>query len=980
MKRIGIDIGSTTIKIVVIDHQGKLIFSEYQRHFSCIREKLCELLNKLESRLTDKEYLICFSGSAGMGISEVLDLDFIQEVYATSMAVSIRHPETDVVIELGGEDAKILFLKGNREVRMNGSCAGGTGAFIDQMAALLGIEVAELNHLALMHQRIYDIASRCGVFAKSDIQPLLNQGATKEDIAASILKAVVDQTVIGLAQGRKICGNVLYLGGPLTYMDALRKQFDSHLGLQGYCPDHALFFVAMGAAGEAKQVVSLEKLIAKLKEERKETHFKYETPLFEDESTYSAFVKRHKEKGSKISKTAYHEGSFYLGIDAGSTTLKAVVIDEEKKILASTYEVNNGNVVMHMKHFLEELFNKYPNLKIKASAVTGYGEELIKEAFEFDYGLVETLAHFEGAKFFMPEVDFVIDIGGQDMKCFKIEGGRITHIFLNEACSSGCGSFLQNFATSLGYSVEAFARLGLFAKKPVSLGSRCTVFMNSSVKQAQKEGASIADLSAGLAMSVVKNALYKVLRMTAGSDIGKHIVVQGGTFLNDGILRSFEREIGCEVIRPEASELMGAFGAALYAAHQHSKEQVAIEETTPLTKERIAAFKQEVTTTKCQGCVNKCTLTINHFPDGRSFIGGNRCDRPLKTKGLQGDNLYAYRRAYLDALCKSENGGEGRAIGIPMVLNMYEFLPFWHKLFCLLGFKVIVSPQSDKGLYHKGQITIPSDTVCYPAKLVHGHIAALVEAGVDAIFYPNMPYNFAEGGKGKLFNCPVAGFYPEVIKASRDWGELSSPVLINESILLNNPRKATKDIVSVLKKYFHFFAEKQIRKAVKEAYKAYEVYKEDVFNEAMKYLRRAEQTGGKIVVLAGRPYHIDPEIGHGIDTLLSHSGITVLSEDALSYGRKPVKLKVLDQWTYQSRLYKAADFVRHYKGKGRIYFVQLISFSCGTDAITSDELRDLLEEEGKQYTQIKIDEINNLGAVKIRLRSLLEAADEGGEV
>ncbi|MGN1097649.1 MAG: BadF/BadG/BcrA/BcrD ATPase family protein, partial [Clostridia bacterium] len=760
MLKIGVDVGSTTLKCVVLDEDNKIIYKEYNRHYSMIVEKTAELLERIEKLFpNDKEMILAVSGSAGMGMAERAGMAFVQEVYATRTAVQKAVPDAEVVIELGGEDAKILFLKGGLEVRMNGSCAGGTGAFIDQMATLLAISPDEMNEMAKKYEKIYTIASRCGVFAKSDIQPLLNQGAKKEDISASIFAAVVNQTIAGLAQGREIGGRVVYLGGPLTFLDQLRVAFDRQLGLTGICPENSLYFVAMGAAlSPAAKAENIRATIDNVKKYTTVGAYRSCPPLFDSPEDYEKFKERHARNGIPMVDNPNPKEA-YLGVDAGSTTLKAVVLDENGDIIHADYMPNSGNPIPLLRDFLLKFYEKFPHVKIKASASTGYGEEITKNAFGFDMGLVETMAHFTAAKKFNPDVDFIIDIGGQDIKCFKIRNGSIDNIFLNEACSSGCGSFLQTFAGALGYSISEFAQKGILADNPVDLGSRCTVFMNSSVKQAQKDGAGIENISAGLSISVVKNAIYKVIRAVSADSLGKNIVVQGGTFLNDAVLRAFEMELGREVVRPNIAGLMGAYGAALYAKAN------APEQSSTITPEGLWDFKHDISVVTCNGCTNHCRLTVNNFGSGRKFIAGNRCEKPLRTKtSAEKLDLFEYNRSLLEAYKPAESGRA--TIGIPMGLNMWELYPFWHTFFTNLGFRVVTSPKSDRKLYLSGQHTIPSDTACFPAKLLHGHIEALINMGVDAIFYPCMSYNLDEGLSENHYNCPVVAYYPEVIRAN----------------------------------------------------------------------------------------------------------------------------------------------------------------------------------------------------------------------
>lgn len=983
MLNIGLDIGSTTIKSAVLDEDGRLLFSSYERHFSQIPPKAVALIEKIKEKFglsSDDEVGLCISGSAGMGFAEDCGLPFVQEVYSTRTAVLRYCPETDAVIELGGEDAKILFLTGEEsgekelEVRMNGSCAGGTGAFIDQMATLLGITPDDMEEQAKSYEKIYVIASRCGVFAKSDIQPLLNQGARIPDISASIFYAVVNQTVAGLAQGRQIKGNVLYLGGPLTFHSQLRAAFDSTLKIKGTCPENSLCFVAMGAAlAPRERNFTVGEIVNAIAGRQHKGTYKSASPLFTSKEEYEEFLARHERDKVERAEPEKTEGKVYLGIDAGSTTLKCAVIDGEGRLLSSVYMPNSGNPVPLVRKFLTEFYEKYPHLTVASSASTGYGEEIIKNAFGLDTSTVETVAHFYAAKHFKPEVDFILDIGGQDIKCFKIANGTIDNIFLNEACSSGCGSFLQTFAGALKYNIADFARLGLFADAPVDLGSRCTVFMNSSVKQAQKDGATVENISAGLSMSVVKNALYKVIRATtkdASVALGKHIVVQGGTFFNDAVLRAFEKEIGMDVVRPDIAGLMGAYGAALYAMEN------APEKSTLITAAALKGFEHEVKAITCKGCTNNCKLTVNtFFIDGKktgTFIAGNRCDTPVSGKKSAGEelNLYEYKLGLLNAL-KSKPGKMGR-IGIPLGLNMYELLPFWHTLLTEMGFEVVVSPASNRKLYLSGQLTIPSDTVCFPAKLLHGHIEALLDEGVDAIFYPCLTYNVNEGLGDNHYNCPVVAYYPEVIRANVK--RMADTRFIGDYFGIHRPKDFVKKFTEKMNSYYNgAFKQGDVKKAVDKAFKAYNDYLEAVRVKGKEYIEKARADGKPIIVLAGRPYHIDPEINHGIDKLVCSLGAAVITEDSVSAEMEKFKVAVLNQWTYHSRLYAAAKYIAD---KPDMSLVQLVSFGCGVDAITTDETRAILEDEGKIYTQIKIDEITNLGAVKIRLRSLFSAMEK----
>ncbi|MBR3988382.1 MAG: 2-hydroxyacyl-CoA dehydratase [Clostridia bacterium] len=971
MKRIGLDVGSTTVKCVVLDENSKIVFSTYKRHFSKISEMTAELLKEVYSATNDSEMYIAVSGSAGMGMANDLHIPFVQEVYATRNAVKKISPETDVVIELGGEDAKILFLTGGLEVRMNGTCAGGTGAFIDQMASLLNVTPEELNILAKNKEKVYTIASRCGVFAKTDVQPLINQGARKEDICASIFYAVVNQTVGGLAQGREIKGNILYLGGPLTFMSELRSSFDDVLNLKGTLPENSLYFVAMGAAfSSAAEAKNLRDLAETIETYSAKGGYASCRRLFENEADYEAFKLRHQKASEGTSELTEPEKEMYLGIDAGSTTVKCVLCSESGDIFRPYYTSNSGNPVPVIRDYLINLFKDYPDLKIKSSAVTGYGEDIIKSAFHVDYGIVETIAHYTAAKKFKPEVDFILDIGGQDIKCFKIRGGAIDNIFLNEACSSGCGSFLQTFAQALGYSVEEFAKLGLFADRPVDLGSRCTVFMNSSVKQAQKDGASVENISAGLSTSVVKNALYKVIRCAKAEDLGNNIVVQGGTFLSDAVLRVFEQETGRNVIRPAYSAIMGAYGAALYSLSKFKKKG---RESKLISLEELMNFNHSVKAITCHGCENHCRLTINTFGKGDRYIAGNRCEKPLQNaKGVVSYNLYEYKNKLLDAYRELPSIEGKPTVGLPLGLNMYELLPFWASFFYELGFNVKVSPKSNRKLYLKGQHTIPSDTVCYPAKLMHGHIEALIDEGVDAVFYPDMTYNLDEKMGDNHFNCPVVAYYPQVIKSNV--GVVEKTKFISDFIGLHDKKQFEIHIAPILEKYFGKFDKKSIKRASNKAYEAYNKFFADVREKAEEYLTIAEKEDLPVIVLSGRPYHIDPEISHGIDTLICSEGAVVITEDSVSHNYEKFRVNVRNQWTYHARLYAASRFVAEHKRGHKVNLVQLVSFGCGVDAVTTDEARSIIEESGKIYTQLKIDEISNMGAVRIRLRSLLSAA------
>ena len=962
--KIGLDIGSTTIKCVVLDDALNITYKTYERHFSHIVEKAAELVQRMHTEvLHGAPAQLSISGSAGMGLADACGVPFVQEVFATRVAAKRYAPDADVVIELGGEDAKILFLTGGTEVRMNGSCAGGTGAFIDQMATLLKMTPDEMNEAARHAEKTYTIASRCGVFAKSDIQPLINQGAKAGDVAASIFYAVVNQTIAGLAQGRKIGGNVLYLGGPLTFLPQLKKSFDKTLGVTGTCPENSLYFVALGAALYSDKELDLAGVVEKLHAYSATATYAFNPPLFRDEAEYEAFRARHAKASVPRRPFADSTGPVHIGIDAGSTTVKAAVIDGDDNLLFTSYQPNSGNPIPIIRQMLIDIYKARPGLRVASVTATGYGEDIVKSAFGVDFGVVETVAHFTAARHFMPDVDFVIDIGGQDMKCFKIEDGAISNIFLNEACSSGCGSFLQTFAGALGYGVPEFAKLALFADKPVDLGSRCTVFMNSSVKQAQKDGASIENISAGLAISVVKNALYKVIRASGPEELGRKIVVQGGTFYNEAVLRAFEMEMGVEVIRPDIAGLMGAFGAALYGKAK-GKSQSSL-----LTLEELEGFTQKVRSVNCGLCGNNCQLTVNIFPGGKKYISGNRCDRPVSHRGAENPlNLYEYKQRLL-AEYKPQPGIRG-TIGIPLGLGMYELLPFWYAFFTKLGFSVVTSGPSSRELYLEGQSTIPSDTVCYPAKLLHGHIHRLSRMAVNAVFYPCLTYNVDEGLGDNHYNCPVVAYYPEVIAANCH--ELENIRFIYDYIGIHRRRDFPRKMTAILAKYFAGISLGEVKGAADAAYAEYAEHMSRVRVRGGEIIAQARAEGRQIIVLAGRPYHADEEINHGIDKLICSYGAAVITEDSISHLVEKFPTSILNQWTFHSRLYAAAKYIAD---QPDMNLVQLVSFGCGVDAITTDETREILQREGKLYTQIKIDEIANLGAVNIRLRSLFAAIE-----
>ncbi len=974
--KLGIDIGSTTVKLAAVK-DGTIVYRRYERHFSKVREKACELLRDAENVLRGETLKTAITGSAGLGVAKASGIDFVQEVFATRRAVGVHVPQADVVIELGGEDAKIIFLTGQLEERMNGSCAGGTGAFIDQMAVLLDVSPADLDLLSLEAERIYTIASRCGVFAKSDIQPLMNDGARREDIAASIFQAVVNQTLTGLAQGREIKGNVLFLGGPLFFFKGLQKRFQETLQLDKYhahFPALAPYAIAAGAAeyaGDTSQEYTYESLLERLEKAASEPVVsQYLQPLFTSHEEFREFTRRHGVHDVMTENVTVYSGDAYLGIDCGSTTTKIVLVCSKNQILYHHYQPNKGNPVDVIREQLLQIYRLCGDrVHIVSSAVTGYGEALIQNAFGVDLGLVEPVAHFYAARHFCPEVDFIIDIGGQDIKCFKIRNNCIDNIFLNEACSSGCGSFIETFARSMGYSIEEFCRLGLLSKTPIDLGSRCTVFMNSSVKQAQKDGASIDMISAGLSVSVVKNALYKVIRAHSPDDLGKHIVVQGGTFLNNAILRSFEQEIGREVTRPAISGLMGAYGAALHARDNRPAH------TRLITPEELRNFQHVSKSVKCGLCSNHCDLTVNTFPGGRRFLSGNRCERPLGGgAAAQLPDLYAWKLDHLKKIASAPREGDAPLgkIGIPFGLNFYELLPFWKTFLEALGFEVVVSDVSSRDLYQRGQHSIPSDTVCYPAKLMHGHIENLFEKGVTRIFYPCMTWNLDEGRGDNCYNCPVVAYYPELLQANVS--RLAEVDFMMPYFELSDHKAFTKQAVRFFHERFPQLHKKDIAAAAETGYTALRAYYECVHAEGRKAIAYADENGLELAVLVGRPYHVDPEINHGINRLISSYGMVIVTEDAVWDLAESPEVHVLNQWTYHSRMYSAANYVVH---KDNAQLIQLVSFGCGIDAITTDEIRAIVEGGGKIYTQLKIDEINNLGAAKIRVRSMLAAIEEG---
>lgn len=978
--RAGIDVGSTTVKLVILNEQNESIFSKYERHFSDVKTATERVLREAESMIDTQGMTMSITGSGGMGLADILEIPFVQEVIACTRTVEEVIPETDVAIELGGEDAKITFFEGALEQRMNGSCAGGTGAFIDQMAVLLKTDANGVNELAKNYKTIYPIASRCGVFAKTDVQPLINEGAAKEDIAASIFQAVVNQTIAGLAAGRKIKGNIAFLGGPLFFMSELRQRFIETLNI---APENVIFpenpqlFVAMGAAfySEEAEVTTLKDLLHRLTTAEEGHLSPSDTlePLFEGEAELADFRMRHGQAQAQEKSLSDHEGVAFLGIDAGSTTTKVALIDDSGNLMYSFYGNNQGQPLETTMTVLKDLYRKLPeNVFIGKAAVTGYGEQLIKNALKVDIGEVETMAHYKAANHFQPGVDFILDIGGQDMKAMTIKDGALSSIQLNEACSSGCGSFIETFAKSLNYNVEDFAKAALKSKAPVDLGSRCTVFMNSKVKQVQKEGASVGDISAGLSYSVIKNAIYKVIKVRRPEELGEKIVCQGGTFYNEAVLRAFEMVTGREVVRPSIAGLMGAFGAALIALENYEVG----EKTETLSLAEIDTFTAEKEFTHCGLCENNCMLTVTLFSDGRQFITGNRCERGARIKIKREDkkvNLvdYKYRRLFKYRPLRKKEAIRGE-IGIPRVLNMYENYPLWHTFFSDLGFRVKLSPRSNKELYEQGMETIPSDTACYPAKIAHGHIQALIDSGVPMIFYPGVVFEREESKEAdNHFNCPIVQSYPDVIRNNVD--DIREGKVDYRNPYLNLANEAS--VAKVLGRCFKDLGitQDEINSALHHAYKELEVFKEDIRQKGEETLLMLNQKGERGVVLSGRPYHLDPEINHGIAEVITQEGFHVLTEDSVSHLSDVGNLRVVNQWVYHSRLYAAARVVAKSKN---LELVQLNSFGCGLDAVTTDQVEEIMDQYGKIYTVLKIDEGSNLGAIRIRLRSLKAAVNE----
>jgi len=976
---LGIDIGSTTVKIAILNEKHEILFADYERHYANIQETLAGLLKKAYDKLGPLDLCPAITGSGGLTLSRHLKVPFVQEVVSVATSLKDYAPQTDVAIELGGEDAKIIYFTGGIDQRMNGICAGGTGSFIDQMAALLQTDASGLNEYAANYKAIYPIAARCGVFAKTDIQPLINEGATREDLAASIFQAVVNQTISGLACGKPIRGHVAFLGGPLHFLPELQKAFVRTLHLSGdeiIAPEHSHLFAATGAAMNAAEAqggnVSLEDLINRLSSGiRMEFEVKRMDPLFADQADFDEFINRHNSHCVKTSDLSSYHGKCFLGIDAGSTTTKAALVGEDGTLLYKFYSSNNGSPLATAIRAIGEIKEQMPkDSQIVWSCSTGYGEALLKSAFLLDEGEVETISHYYAAAFFEPEVDCILDIGGQDMKCIRIKNGTVDSVQLNEACSSGCGSFIETFANSLNYQVEDFAQEALFAKNPTDLGTRCTVFMNSNVKQAQKEGAQVSDISAGLAYSVIKNALFKVIKITNASDLGRHVVVQGGTFYNNAVLRSFEKISGCEAIRPDIAGIMGAFGAALIARERYEESKT----TSMLSLDKILGLHYETSMARCKGCTNNCVLTVNRFDGGRQFITGNRCERGLGKEKAKREipNLFDYKnRRMFDYEPLSPDLAERGTIGIPRVLNMYENYPFWAVFFKELKFRTVLSPQSTRKIYELGIESIPSESECYPAKIAHGHIEWLMKQGIKTIFYPCIPYERNETPEaGNHFNCPIVTSYAENIKNNVEGIKTENIRFLNPFMAFTNEEVLTGRLTEIFAKEFQIPAS-EVAAAVSKGWAELMASRADMEKKGEETLKWLEDNDRHGIVLAGRPYHVDPEINHGIPELITSYGFAVLTEDSVSHLAEIERpLVVTDQWMYHTRLYRAAALV---KKESRLDLIQLNSFGCGLDAVTTDQVNDILTGSGKIYTVLKIDEVNNLGAARIRIRSLIAA-------
>ncbi|MCR4581734.1 MAG: 2-hydroxyacyl-CoA dehydratase [Bacilli bacterium] len=980
--KIGVDVGSTTVKLVVMDKKDKILYSEYRRHYSDTKKTITDLFNEVLDKFDGNSFSLVTTGSGAIALANYLEIPFIQEVIACKNAIKEYAPSTDVAIELGGEDAKIIYFDQTIEQRMNGSCAGGTGAFLDQMAVLLNTTTEGLNELAKGGTQIYPIASRCGVFAKTDVQPLLNEGAKKEDIALSIMQAVVNQTISGLACGKPIKGNVIFLGGPLNYLSTLKERFVVTLGLKEHeiiTPDDARLFVCIGAIldKEKREYYSTSELKDKINklQEFKEIESNNLDPLFKTKKDFNNFINRHKKNCVKRRDLSTYSGDVFVGIDAGSTTAKLVAIDDQGNLLYENYRSNKGTPVDTVKDMILDLYSKLPkNIVIRSSGSTGYGELLIKTAFNLDISEIETMAHFEAANYFLPGVESIIDIGGQDMKYIKIKDGAVDSIMLNEACSSGCGSFIETLAKSLNISIEEFVNLACESKAPIDLGSRCTVFMNSKIKQTQKEGRPLGDIFAGLSYSVIRNAIQKVMKIRDISSLGDKIVVQGGTFLNNAVLKAFENITGKEVIRPDIAGLMGAYGVALIALDNFKKYDDQDVKSSILTADEINNLVIKTMHSRCQGCQNHCALTINMF-NKKSFISGNRCERGSGNNGSNSllPNMYSWKYDRLFNYEPIDNPTRGE-IGIPRALNMYENYPLWFTLFTKLGFKVVISDHSNRGIYEMGIESMPSESVCYPAKLVHGHIINLINKGIKTIFYPCIMYeNLEFKNADNHYNCPIVQSYSEAIKLNVEELEKNNIKFINPFLPMDE--KALLKRIKELDEFKEYnFTNKELKEAIHAAFEEQRKFKDEVRAKGEEFIKYIDEHNERAIVLAGRPYHLDKEVNHGIDTMINSLGLAVLTEDSICHmSNIQSKLRVVDQWAYHSRVYHAADVVSQHDN---LELVNLNSFGCGLDAIVTDQAEEILKCNNKLYTTIKIDEINNLGAAKIRIRSLIASMNK----
>lgn len=977
----GVDIGSATVKLVVLSPAHEVIFSRYERHYSQVRGTLARLMAEAHAALPLALWNITLTGSGAIDAASAIELPFVQEVVACSECIRRRLPQCDVSIELGGEDAKITFFTGGVEQRMNETCAGGTGAFIDHMAAMLHTDPCGLDALASNHTTLYPIASRCGVFAKTDILPLLNEGCAKEDIAASIFQAVVEQCISGLACGRDISGTVVFLGGPLAFLGALRQRFVDALGLeehQAVFPPHAEYFVAMGAAymsmsTSTPQACSYEILQQHLHDfERQPPALSHcLSPLFADAEARAAFTARHALASTPRAPLETHQGPLFLGLDMGSTTTKAVCIDPQGTLLYTFYGSNKGEPLQAAVNILREVYARmHPQAHIGAAAVTGYGSTLVRAALRVDIDEVETVAHWTAARFFLPQVSYILDIGGQDIKCLRLRDGIIDTIQLNEACSSGCGSFVESFASSLNMSLPQFVEKALSSPRPIDLGTRCTVFMNSRVKQAQKEGASVGDIAAGLSYSVIRNALYKVIKIKDIEELGQHVIAQGGAFHNDALLRALELCLGRSVLRPDIAGLMGAFGAALLARDKAFASGQGQVRSQLRSAESLAAFTVHNTVTRCQACPNHCQLTVSRFPEGTRFISGNRCERGagIHTENNNLPNLvhWKYQRLFEHYQPLPLHDAHRGVLAMPRTLGMFEHYPLWFTLFSHLGFRVELSPPSSRSLYASGCHTIPSQTLCYPAKLAHGHMMALAQKNGGALFFPCIPLEQKQfSQQDHHYNCPVVGGYPELIAQNIDALRQSEKAFFCPFLPMDKSKLAQR--LAHLP-WLAGIPKAHLREAVAKGFAELDAFQAEVQakgESTLAYIQQHKCTG---IVLAGHPYHIDPEVHHGIPDYMSSLGIVVLTEDSVAHLGRPTPLRVVDQWTYHARLYRAAAFVAQ---QPQLSLVHLVSFGCGLSALTAEQIEEILATSGQMYTQIKIDEGHNIGPARIRIRSLL---------